>query len=79
MNAPDKIYVNIPGDYWHPGTDKKLNTDTEYIRKDTLLELISKQLQEQWRASSSQADNDEYYKNPLVKQLKGLINEIESL
>lgn len=38
MKAPDKIYVNIPGDYWHPGTDEKVNTDTEYIRKDALLE-----------------------------------------
>jgi len=79
MNAPDKIYVNIPGDYWHPGTDKKVNTDTEYIRKSTIYKIINNRLQELWQASSSQADNDEYYKNPLVKQLKGLINEIESL
>lgn len=40
MKAPDKIYVNIPGDYWHPGSDKKVNTDTEYVRKDALLEMI---------------------------------------
>ena len=40
MNAPDKIFVNIPGNYWHPGTDKKVDTDTEYIRKDTLLEWV---------------------------------------
>ena len=38
--TPDKIFVNIPGDYWHPGTDKKVDTDTEYIRKDTLLEWV---------------------------------------
>jgi len=40
MNAPDKIFVNIPGNYWHPGTDKKVDTDTEYIRKDALLEWV---------------------------------------
>ena len=42
MKAPDKIYVNIPGDYWHPGTDKKVSTDTEYVRKDALLEKLSR-------------------------------------
>lgn len=40
MEAPDKVYVNIPGDYWHPGTDKKVNTDTEYIRKDMVVDAI---------------------------------------
>ena len=46
MKAPDKIYVNIPGDYWHHGTDEKVNTDTEYIRKDALLEWLEKRLGE---------------------------------
>lgn len=46
MKAPDKIYVNIPGDYWHPGTDEKVNTDTEYIRKDALLEWAK---EKQWQ------------------------------
>ncbi len=40
MKAPEKIYVNIPGDYWHPGTDEKVDTDTEYIRKDALMNII---------------------------------------
>ena len=40
MKAPDKIFVNIPGNYWHPGTDKKVDTDTEYIHKDSLLEWV---------------------------------------
>lgn len=45
MKAHDKIYVNIPGDYWHPGTDEKVNTDIEYIRKDALLEWAKKELE----------------------------------
>lgn len=79
---PDKIYV--PQDNIEAGTIQELGELTvegsvEYIRKGTIYKMINKRLQELWSASSSQADNDEYYKNPLVKQLKGLINEIESL
>lgn len=47
MKAPDKIYVNIPWDYWRPAADDKLSTDTEYIRKDALLEW-AKELKERW-------------------------------
>ena len=75
--APKKLYYAPHGDINEdiPITD----SDIEYIRKDTIYKVINKQLQKLWSASSSQADNDEYYKNPLVKQLKGLISEIESL
>lgn len=75
--APKKLYYAPHGDISEdtPITD----SDIEYIRKSAIYKVINKRLQELWRASSSQADNDEYYKNPLVKQLKGLINEIESL
>lgn len=41
MKSPDKIYVNIPEDYWVPGIGKKAIGDTEYIRKDALLELLN--------------------------------------
>ena len=76
---PDKIYIQPNAhDGWFEGNKPNENF-TEYIRKGTIYKVINKQLQELWCASSSQADNDEYYKNPLVKQLKGLINEIESL
>ena len=54
MNAPDKIFVNIPGNYWHPGTDKKVDTDTEYIRKDALLEWAKKEMGE-WSSESTTA------------------------
>ena len=75
--APKKLYYAPHGDM---SEDIRItDSDIEYIRKDTIYKVINKRLQELWRASSSQADNDEYYKNPLVKQLKGLINEIESL
>ena len=38
--TPDKIYVNIPGDYWHRVDSDKTVNDIEYIRKDTLLEWL---------------------------------------
>lgn len=79
MKAPDKICIQPNAhDGWFEGN--KLNDNfVEYIRKGTVYRVINKRLQELWCASSLQADNDEYYKNPLVKQLKELINEIESL
>ena len=77
--TPDKIYIQPNAhDGWFEGNKPNENF-IEYIRKGTIYKMINERLQELWRASSSQADNDEYYKNPLVKQLKGLINEIESL
>ena len=38
MKAPDKIYLNSihPEPYWFK--DKQVDSDIEYIRKDTLLE-----------------------------------------
>ena len=42
MKAPDKIYVNIPGDYWHTVDSDKTVNDIEYIRKDALMEWIDK-------------------------------------
>lgn len=53
MKAPNKIYVNIPYDYWHPGTDKKVDTDTEYLRKDALLEWAKEELSKASVSSSS--------------------------
>lgn len=67
MNAPNKIYVNISGDYWHPGTDEKVNTDIEYIRKDALLELVKETYFDEKTSVICQL----YYKQ--------LINKIESL
>ena len=40
MKAPDKIYVNIPGDYWHVAGSERTVNDIEYIRKDALLEWL---------------------------------------
>ena len=75
--APKKLYYAPHGDI---SEDTPITgNDIEYIRKGTIYKMINKRLQELWSASSSQADNDEFYKNPLVKQLNELINEIESL
>lgn len=41
--------------------DKKIITDE-----------LNRRLKQLWNSSSAQADNDEYYRNPLVKQLKEL-------
>jgi hypothetical protein len=41
--------------------DKKIITDE-----------LNRRLKQLWNSSSAQADKDEYYKNPLVKQLKEL-------
>lgn len=81
MKAPDKIYLcaDAPRVYDWSNAPFEKGGNIEYIRKGTIYNVINKRLQELWCASSSQADNDEYYKNPLVKELKGLINEIESL
>lgn len=35
-----KIYLNIPGDYWHTVDSEKTVNDIEFIRKDALLEWI---------------------------------------
>ena len=79
MKAPDKICIQPNAhDGWFEG-DKPNDNFVEYIRKGTIYGIIGKRFQELWNASSLQADNDGYYKNPLVKQLKELINEIESL
>ena len=41
--------------------DKKIITDE-----------LNRRLKQLWLSSSTQADNDDYYRNPLVKQLKEL-------
>lgn len=76
MSAPNKIYVNIPGDYWHSGTDKKVNTDTEYIRKDYLLEW-AKEMYEAYRKRYEQR-NALYYRERMVvfQRLIDKLNEI---
>ena len=33
---------------------------------------LNRRLKQLWNSSSAQADNDDYYRNPLVKQLKEL-------
>lgn len=37
VNAPEKIYVNIPWNYWHTGPEK-VESDTEYTRTDAFIE-----------------------------------------
>lgn len=76
MKAPDKIYVNIPGDYWHPGTDDKVNTDTEYARKDALLDW-AKEKQEQMKIEAGGCSNMLAAGKFLA--FKELIEKIESL
>ncbi len=78
MNAPDKIYVNIPGDYWHPGTDEKVNTDTEYIRKDALLRWAKSQKARLKQGHKHEWKNDDILHGGTLI-LDSLINEIESL
>lgn len=43
-----------------------------YIRRDFISEYISKRLKELWKSSSAMDDHDEYYKNPVVQELKNL-------
>ena len=68
MKALDKIYVNIPGDYWHPGIEsEKVDTDTEYIRKDALLEWA-----ERMKSICKGAE-------PIVKAYQTVIDKLNSM
>lgn len=40
--------------------------------KKIITNEINRRLKQLWLSSSAQADNDDYYRNPLVKQLKEL-------
>lgn len=42
MKAPNKIYVNFPGNYLHTVANDKTVNDIEYIRKDALLDWLNK-------------------------------------
>lgn len=76
MKAPDKIYVNIPGDYWHPGTDEKVDTDTEYIRKDVLLEWAKK---ENLKFNHIGDEQDDNFARGIAAGLGYLISNLSSL
>ena len=49
------------------------------VYKEALTEYISKRLKELWDSSSAQDDHDAYYRNPTVKELKDIVNIIDSL
>ena len=57
MKAPDKIYVNIPGDYWHTVDSNKTVNDIEYIREGALLEFLKKKVNEIEIARETGADD----------------------
>ena len=85
MKAPDKIYLreyheNVVGEVWklEPSSNNRI-INHEYIRKDALTERVTKRLQELWDSSSAQDEHDAYYKNPVVKELKDIVNVINSL
>ena len=76
MLAPDKIYVNIPGDYWHPGTDKKVDTDIEYIRKDVLLEWAKAEIE---LSKKLECASEKSYEEGRQQVAQNLIDKIELL
>lgn len=70
--ALDKIYVNIPGDYWHSGPEK-VDTDTEYIRKDALLEWAKKELE-----TAELTNFDEFSRGEVISW-KHVLNKLNSM
>ena len=75
MKVPDKVYIR-PDCFetpWPPSLDENDKYGgIEFIRKEALTEYISKRLKELWNSSSAMDDHDEYYRNPVVKELKNI-------
>ena len=83
MKAPDKIYLNIPGDYWHTEDCDRTVNDIEYVRKNALLdwlkkecEIISWYYKKMQHVTGSVGNNDTAGK---LDAYKKVIDKIESL